>query len=85
MPFTVYVIKAKNGDLYKGVTHNLDKRLESHNQGWRWTKGRGPFILLYKEEYSTKTEALKREKFFKSGQGREFLKKRLLVSAGLGA
>lgn len=40
----------------------------------RWTKLRGLWKLVYKEEYTTKTEALKREKFLKSGKGREFLK-----------
>ena len=38
------------------------------------TKGKGPFELVHHEEFATKQEAVVREKFLKSGQGREFLK-----------
>jgi len=85
LAFIVYVIQSKDGDLYKGFTSNLSERLESHNQGCRWTKGRGPFKLLYQEEYATKSEAMKREKFLKSGKGREFLKNTLLGNQKNGA
>ncbi len=80
MEYKVYVIQNKNGLLYKGVTQSIEKRLLSHNLGMqRWTKGRGPFKLVYEETYDTKREALIREKFLKSGQEREFLKKLLNV------
>ncbi len=82
MLYTVYVIRARNGQLYKGMTSNLESRLEQHNIGWRWSKGRGPFVLVYKEEFDIKTEALKRERFLKSGQGREFLKLKLGSHSG---
>ncbi len=46
-----------------------------HNQGLsNWTKSRGPWTLVHSEQYENKTEALKREKFLKSGKGREYLK-----------
>ncbi len=38
------------------------------------TRNRKPFKLIYTEEYSDKEEAMKREAFFKSGKGREYLK-----------
>lgn len=76
MKYTIYVIQTKDGKLYKGVTSNLQKRLENHLYGMStWTKNKGPFKLVYSEENYSKSEALKRERFLKSGKGREFLKK----------
>lgn len=76
MNYNVYVIKNIKGQLYKGMTSNLEHRLYEHNNGLgRWTKNKGPFILIYSEVCHNKQEALMREKFLKSGQGREFLKK----------
>jgi putative endonuclease len=74
--FYVYVLKSKTyGCFYVGSTGNLEQRIEQHNLGLaRYTKGRRPWQLVYKEEYNTRSEATKREKFLKSGQGREFIK-----------
>jgi putative endonuclease len=71
------------GKLYKGQTSDLEKRLESHNTHepgtMRYTyKQKGPWRLLYSEEHSTRSEAMKKEKFLKSGQGREWIKDNLL-------
>ncbi|OGM99100.1 MAG: hypothetical protein A2817_01225 [Candidatus Yanofskybacteria bacterium RIFCSPHIGHO2_01_FULL_39_8b] len=74
--FTVYVLKSlKNEKRYIGYTSKkLDIRLAEHNSGnSSWTRNNGPFQFVYQEEYQTKTEAIKREKFLKSGQGRKFL------------
>lgn len=78
--FYVYVLKSQSsGRRYLGYTSNLKKRLDDHNTGEsRYTKNRGPGELAYKELHVTKTEALKREKFLKSGKGREFLDKIML-------
>jgi len=52
----------------------VDKRVEEHNQGSsRYTKGRMPLVLVHKEEFDTRAEAMMREKFLKSGQGRKYL------------
>ncbi len=76
MKYYVYVIKNENNQLYKGWTTNLEKRIYYHNQGLsNYTKNRGPWKLVYYEMYNNKNEAIKREKFLKSGKGREFLKK----------
>jgi putative endonuclease len=74
--FFVYVIRSlKDGKLYVGLTNNVEKRISEHNDGkCIATKLRRPFTLLYYESFSNRTEAAKREKFFKSGKGREFLK-----------
>lgn len=74
--FYVYVLKSlKNERLYTGSTNNLERRLHEHNIGQtKYTKKAGPFELIYKEAYNTSLEAKKRERFLKTGKGRELLK-----------
>ncbi len=73
--FTVYVLVSKTtGMRYVGQTSNLPQRLVAHNNGdSRYTKNRGPWKLIYSERYTTRTEAIIREKYLKTGKGREFL------------
>ena len=77
MKYYVYVIRSKEGFLYKGMTDNLERRLVEHNNKELsfWTKRGTEWELIYKEEFDNKTEALKREKWLKTGVGREYLKK----------
>lgn len=76
--FYVYVLNNLQGLLYKGVTENLEERVKEHNNNTtRWTGKREPWKLVYFEEYGDKTEAYRRERFFKSGKGREYLKTKL--------
>ncbi|WP_300027949.1 GIY-YIG nuclease family protein [uncultured Maribacter sp.] len=74
--FYVYILRSEvDGRLYKGMTNNLQKRIEEHNSGKnKSTKGCLPWILVYNEEFETRIEARARENFFKSGVGREYLK-----------
>jgi putative endonuclease len=75
--YTVYVIKNPKGVLYKGYTVHLNKRFALHNanDGFSsYTSKRGPWELVYSEKYRTKNEAKERERYFKSGQGRKYLK-----------
>jgi len=72
--YSVYVLRNSEGLLYKGHTKDLDNRLKEHQSEGNWTKRRGPWQLVYTEVAKTKSEAMKREKFLKSGKGREFLK-----------
>jgi len=79
--FIVYVLKSlKNGKRYVGYTSkSVEERLNEHNSGTdKWTRVNGPFRLVYKESYNNKTEAIIREKFLKSGQGRKFLDQQVL-------
>ena len=73
--YYVYVLKSiKYLNRYIGSAEDIGKRLEEHNRGrCRYTKGRRPWELVYKEEFKTRVEVMKREKFLKSGQGRKFL------------
>ena len=74
--FYTYVLKSvSHKTLYVGSSENPEKRLESeHNKGKvRYTSGRMPWKIIHKEIFSTRSEAMKREMFLKSGQGRKFL------------
>ena len=75
MAYYIYILKSlTTGKLYTGSTQNLEARLKAHNDGLSpYTKGRGPWELLYSEEFPSRSEALKREKFLKTGKGRDFL------------
>ncbi|GEM_PF-1195610 len=71
----VYVLINTHGDLYKGCTENLERRFAEHNSGQTIsTKHRGPWKLIYTEEFENRKIALQRERFLKSGKGREALK-----------
>ncbi len=74
--YKIYIIQSeKNNFLYVGLTSNLEIRLKYHNQGRVFsTKGYRPWKLVYTEEVETRQEARKREKYFKSGCGKEFIK-----------
>ena len=75
--FYVYVIKSSEGYNYTGMTEDIAKRLKEHNDKTLsfWTKRGNNWKLIYREEFETKTDALKREKWLKTGVGREYLKK----------
>lgn len=75
MSYFVYILKSlKDGRCYTGMTNDLVWRLKEHNQGKMstpFTLSRGPFRLIHAEECVDRVEARKREKFWKSGEGRE--------------
>jgi len=75
--YYIYVIKSlAYNTRYVGSTDDIDKRLNEHNLGkCRYTNGRRPWQLVHKEQYPTRGEAMKRERFLKSGQGRKYLDK----------
>lgn len=63
MAYWVYILECKGETLYTGSTDDVEKRLELHRcgKGAKYTRGRAPLILLYKEECRDRSEALKRE------------------------
>ncbi len=75
----VYVLQAKSdGRWYTGCTKDLRKRLALHNSNRvAYTKGRGPFTLIYYEASQTAEDAFAREKYLKTGMGKRYLKNRL--------
>ena len=77
--FYTYVLKSlKDNKHYIGFTEYLDRRINEHNAGLvESTKFRKPFELVYYEACLNKNDAIKREKYFKTGFGRRFIKGRL--------
>ena len=77
--YFVYVLKSEvDGRLYKGFTDNISRRMQEHNNGkMKSTKGYKPWKIVYKEDFDTLIEARAREKYFKTGIGREFLKSKV--------
>jgi len=74
--YIVYVLRSlKNKKRYIGYSSKDEfSRLREHNRGCnKWTRENGPFTLIHSENYSTKKEAMQRESFLKTGQGRKFL------------
>ncbi|MBI4115111.1 MAG: GIY-YIG nuclease family protein [Candidatus Omnitrophica bacterium] len=76
MGYLVYVLKSrKNGSRYIGSTQDLANRLKEHNSGRNIsTQNKGPWDVIYSETFPTRFLAERREKFFKSGRGKEVLK-----------
>ena len=74
--FTVYALSSEvRNYIYVGLTSNLPNRIEFHNNGYeRTTKAYRPFRLIYSQEYVDRSSARAREKFLKSGVGKEFLR-----------
>ena len=74
--YKVYVIKSTIKKFtYVGFTSDLERRLHEHQSGFnRSTKPYRPFELIYSEDAATSKEARMREKYLKSGRGREFIK-----------
>jgi putative endonuclease len=74
--YYVYAIKSvERNYIYVGLTDNFERRFSEHNGGRnKTTKPYLPFELILKEKFSTRILARQREKYLKSGTGKEFLK-----------
>ncbi|MDP2705758.1 MAG: GIY-YIG nuclease family protein [bacterium] len=79
MIYYTYVLKSEKDDnLYIGFTNDLKKRIKEHTEGMvKSTRGRRPLRLIYFEACVKKEKAIAREKYFKTGFGRRFLKNRI--------
>ncbi len=62
-----YVLECGDGSYYAGYTNNLAKRLAAHEsgKGAKYTRSRGPLLLIHAEQFATKPEAMKAEYAFK--------------------
>jgi putative endonuclease len=78
--YFVYVIVSKvrkSPRFYVGLSRNVEKRVTEHNAGYTFsTKGYRPWELFFTEEIGCRSEAREREKYLKSGVGREMIRKR---------
>ncbi|MCD6557079.1 MAG: GIY-YIG nuclease family protein, partial [Bacteroidales bacterium] len=77
----VYVLYSEKYDkIYIGYTSNIEQRLLSHNKLSQkgYTVKYRPWKIVYTEKFTTKKEALQREKELKSSRGRNFIRKEIL-------
>ena len=84
MKYYAYVLYSPNTDrFYKGHCSDVSRRLAEHNAGkTKSIKAFIPWKLVYSEEFNSREEAIKREKYFKTAAGRRFLKKVIIQDLG---
>lgn len=80
----VYMILCADGSLYTGASNDLSARLSAHSRGIgaRYTRGRGPLLLVYCEPCEDRSDALKLEARLKRFRAE---KKREMCAIPLGA
>jgi putative endonuclease len=76
LQYCVYVLKSEEDrELYIGFTEDLNRRLTEHIKGYnKATAPRRPFELVFAEFYKAKSDALRRETYFKSQKGKRALR-----------
>lgn len=74
--FSVYILRSvKDGSLYVGYTTNLTQRIATHNKGSvTSTQSKRPWECIFTESYISKNDALRREKYLKTTQGKNAVK-----------
>jgi putative endonuclease len=64
-PWNVYILRCSDDSLYTGVAKDVERRVEEHNSdnrlGARYTRGRRPVTLVYREGFDNRSEACRRE------------------------
>ncbi len=78
--YETYILENTFGKKYIGQTKSLPERLLMHNdvspekaRFHRTTYKKGPWVVIFKKEFETRSEALKFEKFLKTGKGKDWL------------
>ena len=63
MDWIVYILRCADGTLYTGITDDPERRLQAHNEGKgaKYTRGRRPVEMVYRESCGDKSAALRRE------------------------
>lgn len=79
--YTVYILECGDNTLYTGITNHLQQRINQHHQGKgaKYTRGRGPFKLVWTEEHPDRASASRREREIKALSRKD---KRQLIAAG---
>ena len=75
--FFVYILYSKNySRSYVGQTNDVVARLNRHNMGWvKSTRPYRPWAMIHFEAYDTRSEAMKRERWYKTGKGHTRVKR----------
>ena len=83
--YFVYILYTISGSKsYVGFTNNVERRLLEHNvtETKGFTLRYRPWTLIKTESFQSKAEAMQREKYFKTGRGRDEIKQ--IITAFLG-
>lgn len=76
--FYIYILLQNNNLPYTGFTDNLKRRYKQHTDGLvTSTKHKRPLKLIHYEAYLLKTDAVRREKFLKTTEGKRLLKQQI--------
>ena len=76
--YYVYILQLNNNQLYTGFTEELKRRIVEHKKGKvKSTSNRLPVKLIHYEAYYLKKDALRREKYLKTTEGKRFLKQQI--------
>ena len=64
----LYILRCGDGSLYTGITTDVERRFAAHQcgKGAKYTRGRGPLEIVYREKCESHSHALKREYAFKT-------------------
>ena len=62
-PWYLYILRCGDDTLYTGITDDVEHRLAQHSagKGAKYTRGRGPLMLVYREQLANRSEASRRE------------------------
>lgn len=68
MTWHVYILRCSDDSLYTGITTDIDRRIAQHQSGTgaKYTRNRGPFALIYHEDFPCRASASRREYEIKS-------------------
>ncbi|PHR91366.1 MAG: endonuclease [Robiginitomaculum sp.] len=68
MSWSIYILRCADNSLYTGITNDLPRRIRQHEsgKGAKYTKSRGPLVLVYEERAENRSEASKREAAIKT-------------------
>ena len=85
--FWVYILQNPVKRFYIGHTDDLRNRLANHNRSdktlGKFTRKNGPWILVWSEEHSNRSGAMRREREIKSWKSARLIRERLLKEAAV--
>ena len=84
MPYHVYILRNPDDRIYIGQTQDLQRRLFQHNDPQdhltqHTKKYSGPWELIHSEAFPSRSEAMRRERQLKGGQGRKWIRTEILT------
>ena len=77
--YYTYVLENSSGKLYIGQTDNIESRLARHNNGAsKFTRNKGPWILIYKKGFGSRSEAVIYERSLKSLKSSKYIRESIV-------